>query len=127
MKPTLLCVALFLPAAAEALPNAAARDELASELAVCASYYSVGAVLSENSGHADEATKLRPTIETALDLSSKLSSQKKAQARYELAMQSHLKTFKEEGFARLILQHSEPCKVALEHPDERLQYWLNRK
>ena len=126
MKFALLASTLLVSVSAEALPLADAQDELASEFAFCASYYSVGAVLSENSGHKDEAKRLQPTIERALELSSKMSTQKKAQARYELAMQSHVKTFKEEGFARLMLQYSESCKAALEHPDERLQYWVNR-
>lgn len=127
MKLALFCTVLLLATRANALTPADAQDEFASELAFCASYYSVGAVASENSGHKEEATKLQPTIRRALELSGKLSSPKKTRARYELAMQSHVETFKEEGFARLILQYSESCKSALEHPDARLQYWVNQK
>ena len=127
MKIALLGTLLLWSSGVYALTPAEAQDEFASELAFCAGYYSVGAVVSENSGHKDESTRLQPTIQQALELSAKLSNPKKAQARYELAMQSQVKTFKEEGFARLMLQYAAPCKLALEHSDERLQYWMSQK
>ena len=126
MRKLLLCLGL-IPMLGQALPLEAARDELAAEYAFCASYYSVGSVLSENSGHKEEADRMRTTIDRALNLSAGLSNPKTAQARYELAMQAHLKTFKEEGFARLMMQHMEPCKAALEQPETRFQYWLSKK
>ena len=127
MKLALIGTLLLWSSGVYALTSAEAQDEFASELAFCAGYYSVGAVASENSGNKEEATRLQPTIQRALKLSAKLSNPKKAQARYELAMQSQVKTFKEEGFARLMLQYAAPCKSALEHPDERLQYWVSQK
>ena len=126
MKIALLGTLLLWSGSAYALRFTDAQDEFASELAFCAGYYSVGAVASENSGHKEESARLQPTIQRALEMSAMLSNPKKSQARYELAMESQVKTFKEEGFARLMLQYSAPCKSALEHPDERLQYWVRK-
>jgi hypothetical protein len=127
MKLVLLGALSLLSSGVYGLTPAEAQDEFASELAFCAGYYSVGAVASENSGHKEESVRLQPTIQRALELSAKLSTPKKAQARYELAMQSQVKTFKEEGFARLMLQYAAVCKTALERPDERLQYWAGKQ
>ena len=104
MRHLLVALLLSSPFCTLALSPADAREELASEFAFCASYYSMGAVLGENSGHAQEAAKFRPTIEKAIGLSAQYSNEKKAQARLELAMRDHIRIVKEESFSRLILQ-----------------------
>ena len=127
MKIALYFAAVILTVASNAMPIEEAANEFASELAFCAGYYAMTTLASEKMGRNDEAARQRAFAEYAIGLSAKFSSQKKALASLELAIRSQKKVVQEEGNARLILIYSETCKVALEHPELRLQYWTKKK
>jgi hypothetical protein len=65
----------------------------------------------------------------AFDAAIKLSNLKIAKERMEMALEEQRKEMNNNysNFSILSIKYKDICKEALELPDKRLQYWLNKK
>ena len=65
----------------------------------------------------------------ATEYAIQFSNQRVTEARVELAFDEQRKMIDNDysNFSILILKYADMCKEAMENPDKRLQYWLNKK
>jgi hypothetical protein len=135
--------ALFVFSMCIAMPSmsydeAYARQNFAAELTECAAYYAIWAEAAGREARlgtqqcgAISCTQSAEDNQFKSDLLRKaalrLTEEKKFLALLELAMKSQTDIVNNEGFARLILKHRDVCTTALEHPEQRMQYWRGRK
>jgi hypothetical protein len=102
---------------------------LASDFAECSAYYTIAAEGIKRTGNEDSAKRVLEASERAFDYAVKFSNIKVTEARIKLAFDEQRKEMDHNysNFAILILKYGEMCKEALESPERRLQYWLNKK
>jgi hypothetical protein len=102
---------------------------LASDFAQCSAYYIIAAEGLKRTGNEDSAKKAFEASERAYDYAVKFSNIKVTEARIKLAFDEQRKEMDHNfsNFSILILKYGEMCKEALESPERRLQYWLNKK
>lgn len=117
----------FLATAASAYEPDRAKSNLASDFAECIAYYTISAEGLRRSGAEafliDAAEK---AASIAFDFGVELSNVEVTGARVELAVkeQTELMHHDYSNFAILINKYGEFCEQLLEHPEDRLQYWL---
>ncbi len=107
-----------------------AMSNQAHELAECAAYYSMMAGCAENTKPGDPMSgKLMEVAKQAFVLSAGLSNVKVTEARVELAIkQLNKETMGQcSNSSILINKYAEVCLEAIQSPEKRTQYWLDRK
>ena len=112
------------------IPTALAN--LTEDYADCAIYYSLSVQLAGSMNRVEEAKNLQATADHALKLyltamNDKSDNQLKSKAKLELHFKTNTQILKEEGMDRLNLMYSDRCKSMMENPDQRMNYWLNKK
>ena len=122
----LLC---FLSSSIYAYDEERALANLASDFAQCSAYYAIAAEGIRRTGDEKNVTKVMEASERAYDYAVKFSNQKVTEARIKLAFEEQRKEMDHNysNFSILILKYGDICKEALESPERRLQYWLNKK
>ena len=110
-----------------------ARDEVAAELAECAAYYVISARVIKNSAVApDVAERVSKQSldsgEMALAASTELTSELVATTRMNADMQALMRQLQGgTSFSSIMSKHNYPCKERIEHPEERMKYWVGEK
>lgn len=133
------CLALIFfafPAASESRTPQEAMNEFSSEVAECAAYFSITLICVANSGKIDKADlagyeKMREAYLELLFRTGKLAgvSGKASLARFELYLKDMMKETDKEciNIAVLLNRYGASCRFVLEHPDRRLEQFLDEK
>ncbi len=124
--PQILIVGLFVSNIANAYDLERAKANMAQDLITCMTYYNYGAKVDHRDG--TDPTNMETSARWALDLAEiYLPQMKRLDAMSELSVKLINKLVKEEGSERLVLNYADSCKAMLEHPTDRMQYWLDKK
>jgi hypothetical protein len=101
----------------------------AYELAECSAFYAIYAEGIKRAGNEKRANNLMGASYRAFDAAIKLSNLKIAKERMEMALEEQRKEMNNNysNSSILSIKYKGICKEALESPDKRLQYWLNKK
>lgn len=122
----LLIVGVFLSCTARAYEFEKARADMAQDLMSCMTYYNYLAKTDQASGR--DSSTMDYNARWALRLAQTyLPEMKRLAAMSDLSAKVINKILKEEGPERLVLSYAESCKSILEHPTDRMQYWLDKK
>jgi len=124
----LLCLAyLLLPCVAFGYEPERARANLASESAECAAYF---LYVSLAPGlNAETKKQLGDTSRSLVLLSGKLSTEKLAFARVDLATKTMVREMEGDwgNVAILNNKYGYPCKDLVANPEARMRYWLEKR
>jgi hypothetical protein len=106
-----------------------ALANLASDFAECSAFYIISVEGIGRTGKEDLAKKALEASERCYNYAVKFSNIKVTGARIKLAFDEQRKEMDHNysNFSILILKYGDICKEALESPERRLQYWLNKK
>lgn len=117
---------LFLSSTARAYEPEKASANTAQDLMTCMTYYNYWAKTDRASGR-DSAT-MDSNARWAFKLAQiYVPEMKRLDAMSDLSAKIINKILIEEGPERLVLSYAESCKSILEHPTDRMQYWLDKK
>lgn len=123
----LLTSAFLLPLPLFAYESERAENNLAHELADCGAYFSLAAEAPGLDPSTRKALTERGRI--ALVFSAKLTSEKLALARFDLALQG-MKRDMENNWSNLSVANAKygyPCQDLLKDPEARMKYWLEKQ
>jgi hypothetical protein len=106
-----------------------ATANLASDFAECSAYYIIAAEALRRSAKEVMAHEALEASDRAYIYAIQFSSPKVAAARVRLAFDKQRKEMGHDfsHFSILILKYEEMCKGAIESPEKRLEYWLEKK
>ena len=102
---------------------------LASDFAECSAYYIIAAEGLRRMAKEDLAQKALEASDTAYVYAIRFSNPKVTAARIRLAFDKQRKEMDHDfsNLSILILKYEGMCKDALESPEKRLEYWLEKK
>jgi len=106
-----------------------AENNYSHELVDCAAYYDIGAEGARRTGHNNEAIVIKKGSDRALDIARKYSRDDVISARYNMAIEDHIKLIdgNYSNLSLLIVKYKDICKKAIEDPNGRLNYWKQKK
>lgn len=106
-----------------------ATANLASDFAECCAYYIIAGEALRRNGNEVMALEALEASDRAYLYAIKYSSPKVAAARVRLAFDKQRKEMHYDfsNVSILILKYEGMCKDAIESPETRLQYWLEKK
>ena len=124
-----ICMVCLLYSSIYGYDEERAIANLANDFAQCSAYYSMSAEGIRRTGNEALASKSLEASKIAYNYSVKFSNRKVTEARIILAVDEQRKEMDHNysNFSILILKYGEMCKEALESPEKRLQYWLDKK
>jgi hypothetical protein len=101
----------------------------AHELTECSAFYAIYAEGVKRAGNEKRTNNLLAASYRAFDSAVKLSNLKIAKETMGMSLDEQRKEMNNNysNFSILSLKYKDICKEALESPDKRLQYWLNKK
>lgn len=117
----------FLATTTSAYEPERAKSNLASDFAECIAYYTISAEGLRRSGaEASLIDAAEKAASVAFELGADLSNLDVTGARAELALKEQTELMRHDysNFAILINKYGEFCKQLLDHPEDRLKYWL---
>ena len=118
---------MYVPAVpAYAAAPADAKAYFGSELAACAAYYNLSAELLRRKKLPDKAETVEKSAMLAFVLARQINSEQRVNAEYKEWLAVLVKEMKLAGMDALVAKYSLNCKSALEHADERYQFWLSK-
>ena len=118
--------ALFASSAAQPYDFERASANMAQDLMTCMTFYNFWRGIDLRDGK--DSSDMEYSARWALRLARIYEPHpKKVEAMGELSVMIINKLVQEEGSARLAVNYAEPCKSMLEHPADRMQYWLDKK
>ncbi len=105
-----------------------AKTNQAHELAECAAFYLLGSEAVRRNGAKELANTLKQSATLAMLLSKGLSNKDVLQARIEMAVDEQKKMMNNDfsNVSILLHKYKDVCKSAVEHPDIRYRYWLDK-
>jgi hypothetical protein len=122
----LVVTGLLFSSSARAYELERASENMAQDLMTCMTYYNWWALADKKNG--DDPATMQYNAKWALTLAQQyLPSMNKLDAMSELSAKLINNVVKEGGSARLVLTYGDLCKSALEHPTDRMQFWLDKK
>jgi hypothetical protein len=106
-----------------------ATANLASDFAECSAYYIIAAEALRRNAKEDLAQTALEASDTAYLYAIQFSNPKVAAARVRAAFDKQRKEMNHDfsNFQILTLKYGEMCGNALESPEKRLEYWLEKK
>ena len=107
-----------------------AKTNLASDFAECISFYVISAEgLRRSDADVTLIQRADQAASAAYDFAVSLSNVDVTQARAELSMKEQRKLLMGDfsNFSILLNKYGEFCQQIIEHPEERLEYWLERR
>lgn len=120
---------LLLPVgSASAYDPERASNNLAHEFAECAAYYSISSKIIART-KPEVAKRIDDFAALAFEGSNTLTSEKVTNARVEMAIKSMVKELDNDiaNFSILLNKYSDSCGEAINHPEARMNYWLNKE
>ena len=122
----LVVTGLILSSAAHAYEFERASANMAQEVITCATYFTYWSKANKRDGL--DSANFDTSANSALTLAQiYLPEVKKLEAMSALSARLINKVVKEEGATRLVLTYADFCKSMLEHPTDRMQYWLDKR
>lgn len=105
-----------------------AVNNLAHDFAQCAAYYTLA---SKGAGQRDPdlAGKMNQAANFSLEMSTGLTNQKVAAARYNMSLKLMMDDMGDSfnNFSIVINQYADQCREIMDDPKKRLQYWQDKK
>ncbi len=126
---TIIAMSFFVSQSIYGYDEERAIENLASDFAECSAYYIIAAEALRRTAKEDLAEKALEESDRAYFYAIKFSNPKVAAARTRLAFDKQRKKMGHDfsNFPILILKYEGMCKDALELPEKRLEYWLEKK
>lgn len=119
---------LFLTISLSAYDSQRAITNLAHEYAECAVFYFISYEGAVKSNKTQLAQQLKAAASNAVIAAKTLSNEEVTNARMQMSMKEQDELIKHNysNFSILLLKYGESCKEALNSPEKRLQYWLDK-
>jgi hypothetical protein len=123
----LLLLFCFIPAMANAYDIQRAQTNLASDYATCAAYYMITTHILNDNGR--NSTAAEAAAKNAVNMAVTLSNRKVTTARVELTTGLIMQEMENDlsNWAVIVNKYGKACSEITENPDQRLNYWLNKK
>lgn len=106
-----------------------AKVNLAAEYAACAACYMLGAEAMRRNGDQTAEKMGNDIASTAIGVAITLSNAEVTDARLQLAIETMKREMKDSfsNFVILIRKYANDCKQAMDDPDGRMKYWLDKE
>lgn len=123
---TIIGISFFVSQSIYGFDEERATANLANDFAECSAYYILAAEALRRSAKEDLAEKALEASDTAYLYAIKFSNPRVAAARVREAFDKQRKEMDHDfsNFSILTLIYGEMCRIALESPEKRLEYWL---
>lgn len=116
----------ILPAPARAMNYEDASRRAAGELVECAAFYLTSSVSLEKQGHAKEANQFEGFARYALELARVTLPMATLQRKLAVAQAANGELIKDGSLSPLVAKYAETCRITLENPGARMNYWRDQ-
>jgi hypothetical protein len=127
----LLCTIyiLLFPCFSSAYDEERAQVNFAEELVGCAAYYYLSEEALNRSGEPETAAQSKAAGDVALETARLFRKDEVIKAWLQLHLEEQLALIDRDygNFAILINKYGKECKIIIENPGHRLDYWRNKK
>lgn len=115
-----------LPESIPAMNYDDASRRAAGELVDCAAFYLTSSVSLEKQGHPKEANQFEGFARYALELARVTLPMATLQRKLAAAQAANGELIKEGSLSPLVAKYAETCRITLENPGARVDYWRDQ-